>query len=215
MNIIKKGDRVQTVTDTECNRAERRRKTMKFKKGDRVEVIWRSELHQGLVEEVIELTDELTDELMVKLAKKPAIDYLFKQNQVSKVELVKVPKFVADWIEYCEKHRWGLSEALEDTYENSCMPEEVTDWLADCHENQELFARAWMGDYEVEEPLYYVRFFDGGLGFLNVYFNGVRLLNCHLRSEGYKTKFTEKEIKELDERYWSFAVPVEEVEETK
>ncbi|EAD1342504.1 DUF1642 domain-containing protein [Listeria monocytogenes] len=212
MNIIKKGDRVQTVTDTECNRAERRRKTMKFKKGDRVEVIWRSELHQGLVEEVIELTDELTDELMVKLAKKPAIDCLFKQNQVSKVELVKVPKFVADWIEYCEKHRWGLSEALEDTYENSCMPEEVTDWLADCHENQELFARAWMGDYEVEEPLYYVRFFDGGLGFLNVYFNGVRLLNCHLRSEGYKTKFTEKEIKELDERYWSFAVPVEEVE---
>lgn len=41
MNIIKKGDRVQTVTDTECNRAERRRKTMKFKKGGRVEVIWR------------------------------------------------------------------------------------------------------------------------------------------------------------------------------
>ncbi|EAC9849223.1 DUF1642 domain-containing protein, partial [Listeria monocytogenes] len=214
MNIIKKGDRVQTVTDTECNRAERRRKTMKFKKGDRVEVIWRSELHQGLVEEVIELTDELTDELMVKLAKTPAIDYLFKQNQVSKVELVKVPKFVADWIEYCEKHRWGLSEALEDTYENSCMPEEVTDWLADCHENQELFARAWMGDYEVGEPLYYVRFFDGGLGFLNVYFNGVRLLSCHLGSEGYKTKFTESEIKNIDTRYWDFAVPVEEVEET-
>ncbi|EAF2978472.1 DUF1642 domain-containing protein, partial [Listeria monocytogenes] len=207
MNIIKKGDRVQTVTDTECNRAERRRKTMKFKKGDRVEVIWRSELHQGLVEEVIELTDELTDELMVKLAKTPAIDYLFKQNQVSKVELVKVPKFVADWIEYCEKHRWGLSEALEDTYENSCMPEEVTDWLADCHENQELFARAWMGDYEVGEPLYYVRFFDGGLGFLNVYFNGVRLLSCHLGSEGYKTKFTESEIKNIDTRYWDFAVP--------
>ncbi|EAC7033177.1 DUF1642 domain-containing protein [Listeria monocytogenes] len=215
MNIIKKGDRVQTVTDTECNRAERRRKTMKFKKGDRVEVIWRSELHQGLVEEVIELTDELTDELMVKLAKTPAIDYLFKQNQVSKVELVKVPKFVADWIEYCEKHRWGLSEALEDTYENSCMPEEVTDWLADCHENQELFARAWMGDYEVGEPLYYVRFFDGGLGFLNVYFNGVRLLSCHLGSEGYKTKFTELEIKNIDTRYWDFAVPVEEVEETE
>ncbi|EAE6910508.1 hypothetical protein BHW80_04555 [Listeria monocytogenes] len=71
---------------------------MKFKKGDRVEVIWRSELHQGLVEEVIELTDELTDELMVKLAKTPAIYYLFKKNQVSKVELVKVPKFVADAI---------------------------------------------------------------------------------------------------------------------
>lgn len=109
MNIIKKGDRVQTVTDTECNRAERRRKTMKFKKGDRVEVIWRSELHQGLVEEVIELTDELTDELMVKLAKTPAIDYLFKQNQVSKVELVKVPKFVADAINTFKEKEYDLA----------------------------------------------------------------------------------------------------------
>ncbi|HAB8724498.1 TPA_asm: DUF1642 domain-containing protein, partial [Listeria monocytogenes] len=77
-------------------------------------------------------------------------------------------------------------------------------------------ARAWLDGYEVEqEPLYYVKFFDGGLGFLNVYFTGVRLLSCHLGSEGYKTKFTEQEIKELDERYWQFKVPVEEVEETK
>ncbi|EAD4080744.1 DUF1642 domain-containing protein [Listeria monocytogenes] len=213
MNIIKKGDRVQTVTDTECNRAERRRKTMKFKKGDRVEVIWRSELHQGLVEEVIELTDELTDELMVKLAKTPAIDYLFKQNQVSKVELVKVPKFVADWIEYCEKHRWGLSEALEDTYENSCMPEEVTDWLADCHENQELFARAWMGDYEVEkEPLYYVKLIDQATGYLNVRNDGRRSLSNSVQNDIFKTQFTEAKIKEIDERYWQFAVLVEDSE---
>ncbi|HAA5826112.1 TPA_asm: DUF1642 domain-containing protein [Listeria monocytogenes] len=188
---------------------------MKFKKGDRVEVIWRSELHQGLVEEVIELTDELTDELMVKLAKTPAIYYLFKQNQVSKVELVKVPKFVADWIEYCEKHRWGLSEALEDTYENSCMPEEVTDWLADCHENQELFARAWLDGYEVEqEPLYYIKVIDSRVGYINL-----NLRTCAYSTStneeafGFKIKFTEKEIKKLDGRYWAFKVPVEEVEE--
>ncbi|EOV2265435.1 DUF1642 domain-containing protein [Listeria monocytogenes] len=130
--------------------------------------------------------------------------------------LVKVPKFVADWIKYCKKHYWGLFEALDDTYESSCMPEEVTEWMENCHENQEIFARAWLDGYEVEqEPLYYVIFLDGGLGFLNVYFNGARLLNCHLGSEGYKTKFTESEIKNMDTRYWSFAVPVEEVEETK
>ncbi|EMK0887023.1 DUF1642 domain-containing protein [Listeria seeligeri] len=189
---------------------------MKFKKGDRVEVIWRSELHQGLVEEVIELTDELTDELMVKLAKTPAIYYLFKKNQVSKVELVKVPKFVADWIEYCEKHRWGLSEALEDTYENSCMPEEVTDWLADCHENQELFARAWMGDYEVEEPLYYVKLGDSGLDYLNV---DERTEKKHVSnkepSPNFRVKFTEKEIKNMNINYWAFRVPVEDLEETE
>ncbi|EAF8036820.1 DUF1642 domain-containing protein, partial [Listeria monocytogenes] len=54
---------------------------MKFKKGDRVEVIWRSELYRGAVTQVVEVTNEI----VVKLAKKPAIDYLFKQNQVSKV----------------------------------------------------------------------------------------------------------------------------------
>ncbi|HAC2938460.1 TPA_asm: DUF1642 domain-containing protein, partial [Listeria monocytogenes] len=58
---------------------------MKFKKGDRVEVIWRSELYRGAVTQVVEVTNEI----VVKLAKKPSIDYLFEQNQVSKVELVK------------------------------------------------------------------------------------------------------------------------------
>ncbi|EFS00367.1 gp45, partial [Listeria seeligeri FSL N1-067] len=97
--------------------------------------------------------DILNDDDITKML----IEALNIVNTLDEPKPVVVPKFVADWIEYCEKHRWGLSEALEDTYENSCMPEEVTDWLADCHENQELFARAWMGDYEVGEPLYYVR----------------------------------------------------------
>lgn len=181
---------------------------MKFKKGDLVEVIWRSELYRGAVTQVVEVTNEI----VVKLAKKPAIDYLFKQNQVSKVELVKVPKFVADWIEYCEKHRWGLSEALEDTYENSCMPEEVMDWFEDCRENQELFARAWLDGYEVEkEPLYYVKLGDSGLDYLNV---DERTEKKHVsnkeQSPNFRVKFTEKDIKKLDARYWAFAIPVSE-----
>ncbi|EKM0692188.1 DUF1642 domain-containing protein, partial [Listeria monocytogenes] len=39
---------------------------MKFKKGDRVEVIWRSELYRGAVTQVVEVTNEI----VVKLAKK-------------------------------------------------------------------------------------------------------------------------------------------------
>ncbi|HDU7279972.1 TPA: DUF1642 domain-containing protein [Listeria monocytogenes] len=138
---------------------------MKFKEGDRVEVIWRSELHQGVVAHISEITNELN----IKPDFTSQGTILFNQNQVRKVKLVKVPQFVADWIKYCEKHCWGLVEALEDTYESSCMPEEVMDWFEDCRENQEFFARAWLDGYEVEkEPLYYVRFFDGGLGFLNI-----------------------------------------------
>ncbi|EAF1779367.1 DUF1642 domain-containing protein [Listeria monocytogenes] len=201
---------------------------MKFKKGDLVEVIWRSELYRGAVTQVVEVTNEI----VVKLAKKPAIDYLFKQNQVSEVKLVKVPEFAADWIEYCKKHCWGLSEALEDTYENSCMPEEVMDWFEDCRENQELFARAWLDGYEVEkEPLYYVRLpivrlntlgtavekdykylgVDPETGESNI-FQGLTLPYT-LSKSGWETKLTEQEIKAIDERFLTFAIPVEEVEE--
>ncbi|EAG9544007.1 DUF1642 domain-containing protein [Listeria monocytogenes] len=127
--------------------------------------------------------------------------------------LVKVPKFVADWIKYCKKHYWGLFEALDDTYESSCMPEEVTEWMENCHENQEIFARAWLDGYEVEqEPLYYVKLGDSGLDYLNV---DERTEKKHVsnkeQSPNFRVKFTEKEIKAIDERYWQFAVPVEEV----
>lgn len=211
MNIIKKGDRVQTVTDTECNRAERRRKTMKFKKGDRVEVIWRSELHQGLVEEVIELTDELTDELMVKLAKKPAIDYLFKQNQVSKVELVEVPKLVADWIEKKKENGDDLLVALDKNWQG--MEDSVRDWFDGEKERYELFARAWLDGYEVEkEPLYYVQLIRRLSGYLNVRNDESSFLDSPYEVGLNKTKFTEAKIKEIDERYWQFAVLVEDLE---
>ncbi|HAC0714666.1 TPA_asm: DUF1642 domain-containing protein [Listeria monocytogenes] len=223
MNIIKKGDRVQTVTDTECNRAERRRKTMKFKKGDRVEVIWRSELHQGVVAQVVETTNEV----VVELDKKPSIDYLFKQNQVSKVELAIVPQFVADYLAD------NINTTLYDV-----MNHETTDWCENYNEvkswiqlNSEEFARAWLDGYEVEqEPLYYVRLpimrsntrrtaVEGVYNYL-----GADLVTgeidifqtieypATLIEGGWKTKFTEEQIKNMDKRYWAFAVPEEEVE---
>ncbi|EAG6838231.1 DUF1642 domain-containing protein [Listeria monocytogenes] len=218
MNIIKKGDRVQTVTDTECNRAERRRKTMKFKKGDRVEVIWRSELYRGAVTQVVEVTNEI----VVKLAKKPSIDYLFEQNQVSKVELVKVPKFVADAIGTFKEKEYDLAVAIDyETYTDECVKELSLDktmcgWLWETS-NQELFARAWLDGYEVEqEPLYYIKAIDSYSGYVNLNLKtGTYTMSTNGEFDGYKTKFTESEIKNIDTRYWDFAVPVEEVEETE
>lgn len=202
---------------------------MKFKKGDRVEAIWRSVLYRGVVEKVVEATDELE----VKLDKRPAIDYLFKQNQVSKVELVKVPQFAADWIEYCEKYYWELSKALRPTYEDNCMPKEVMDWFEDCRENQELFARAWIDGYEVEqEPLYYVKLpiskRNEATDELEV-INMCLLLNIRsretcisgnyrwvdkLKRTGWRTKLTEAQIKGMPEGdiYWQFAVLVDEAD---
>ncbi|EAF0215965.1 DUF1642 domain-containing protein, partial [Listeria monocytogenes] len=83
--------------------------------------------------------------------------------------------------------------------------------------NQELFARAWMGEYEVEqEPLYYIKAIDSYSGYVNLNLKtGTYTMSTNGEFDGYKTKFTESEIKNIDTRYWDFAVPVEEVEETE
>ncbi|HBD0742137.1 hypothetical protein HS73_15245 [Listeria monocytogenes] len=188
---------------------------MKFKKGDRVEVIWRSELHQGLVEEVIELTDELTDELMVKLAKTPAIYYLFKKNQVSKVELVKVPKFVADWYEqHRHKLEYSIWGYIYDWDDQDCESDFYDFMKNDNLKPVETLIKMKDG-YEVEkEPLYYVHFIEGIGGYLNMRYDGHQRSNGKDQNYEYKTQFTEAEIKAMDkgEAYWLLREPVEEVE---
>ncbi|MBC3548095.1 DUF1642 domain-containing protein [Listeria monocytogenes] len=189
---------------------------MKFKKGDRVEVIWRSELYRGAVTRIVEATDEIE----VKLAKKPAIDYLFKQNQVSKVELVKVPQFAADAINTFKEKEYDIAVAINyETYTDELVKELSLDrkmrgWLWETS-NQELFARAWIEGYEIEkEPLYYVRFIPGNsVSYLNLRWvdKGLILNSCG-QDDIYKTKFTEKEIKNMNINYWAFKVPVEELE---
>ncbi|EIZ2545613.1 DUF1642 domain-containing protein [Listeria monocytogenes] len=184
---------------------------MRFKEGDKVQFIENNELIIGTIKRVN------NDVGWVDLKVSDLSWFFRKFEDVVKVkepELIAVPRFAADWIKHCKQREYDLACLLD--YEDSDMSAEMYEWLISSADNQELLARAWLDGYEVEkEPLYYVRFFDGGLGFLNVYFNGVRLLSCHLGSEGYKTKFTESEIKNIDTRYWDFAVPVEEVEETE
>lgn len=63
-------------------------------------------------------------------------------------EKVKVPQFVADWIEVCKAKEKRLLTALLYT------PEKVNSWV-DNSENQELFALAWILGYEVEKEKQY------------------------------------------------------------
>ncbi|EEO3672985.1 DUF1642 domain-containing protein [Listeria monocytogenes] len=245
---------------------------MKFKEGDKVQVVIFEELRRGEVSEVHSETGEYSINLFGKgrtelfpedfvmdgktctlfgvaiadlnpsklpfaiadenKAKYRNLFYSLEMSQKhEKSQFVKVPQFAADWIEYCEKYYWELSKALRPTYEDNCMPKEVMDWFEDCRENQELFARAWLDGYEVEqEPLYYVQFpifrlntlgtaVEGDYKYLwadpatgeSGIFQSLEYPATLIKS-GWKTKLTEKEIKAIDERYWAFAVPVEEVE---
>ncbi|WP_459577969.1 DUF1642 domain-containing protein, partial [Enterococcus faecalis] len=70
-------------------------------------------------------------------------------------------------------------------------------------DNEETFAHAWLDGYEVEkEPLYYVKLPE--IGYMRF---GYRYFYSEDVEEA--KKYTEQEIKAVDERYWPFAVKVD------
>ncbi|NAL97739.1 DUF1642 domain-containing protein [Enterococcus faecium] len=131
-----------------------------------------------------------------------------------------VPKFVAEWFEK-HKHQlgysiWKLVGESHKSYTTNKL--DMRHWI--CQEPNEPFETLirMKDGYEVEkEPLYYVKL-------PVVYFNHLDLETYLMKDDrGNITiadnndfddmKFTESEIKAIDERYWAFAVPVEEVVE--
>ncbi|HAM1439067.1 TPA: DUF1642 domain-containing protein [Listeria monocytogenes] len=146
--------------------------------------------------------------------------WIFEGHLILLTPLPIIPQFVADAIDTFQDEGDSLAVAIDyEVYTEALIKELSLDikmrgWLWETS-NQELFARAWLDDYEVEqEPLYYVRFIPGNsASYLNLRRVDKRLiLNTCGQDDIYKTKLTEKEIKNMDTRYWAFAVPVEEVE---
>lgn len=140
---------------------------------------------------------------------------LVSQKKIERLDeqpKVTVPKFVADWIKRC-KEKATLADCLDGYYEISngevVSSEDFQNWVVD-NENDELTAKAWMFGYEVEkEPLYQIQFPGTSWGaYLTKADNGDLVIFQNTTSG---STFTESEIKSIDERYWAFAVPVEEV----
>lgn len=139
-----------------------------------------------------------------------------KIEQLDEQPKVTVPKFVADWIEQC-KAKATLADCLKGYYEISILQtfgsEDFQNWVVD-NENDELTAKAWIFGYEVEKELLYkviidhkylVQIFSGRTAARLVEFEELTMWS----ESAYK--LTEETIKAIDERYWAFAVPVEEV----
>lgn len=72
----------------------------------------------------------------------------FLDENFEKQEKVRIPQFVADYIE----GRKGSS--LYFAYEDAMLDEVIKKWMLLKH-NQELFARAWLDGYVVEEEVRY------------------------------------------------------------
>lgn len=132
-------------------------------------------------------------------------------EQLDEQPKVTVPKFVATWINQC-KEKATLADCLDGYYEISngevVSSEDFQNWVAD-NENDELTAKAWIFGYEVEkEPLYQIELPGTSWGaYLTKADNGDLVIFQNTTSG---STFTESEIKAIDERYWAFAVPVEE-----
>ncbi|MCM6841308.1 DUF1642 domain-containing protein [Lactococcus lactis] len=156
------------------------------------------------------------------------INYLESKLSNAKPQqaLPVVPECVAGAIESIPDH-YSAFEAIDlikskvevFTEENKYWLQ-VYNWLCEGIDNQDTFALAFItGKYEVEKPqLFYIdlpKVF--GLSdstsdstFVSKAESGI--ISEFTKGKDYALKLTEQEIKSIDERYWQFAVPVEDGE---
>ncbi|EAD5424316.1 DUF1642 domain-containing protein [Listeria monocytogenes] len=126
---------------------------MRFKEGDKVEFIWSGKLKQGVVTEIEETKNAIS--YQIKYSGDMGMTWLDERDLIAPAQVLKVPQFVADWINYCEQRDYDLSCLLD--YDDSGMSYEIDKWLRSKDSNQELLARAWLDGYEVEkEPVWVV-----------------------------------------------------------
>ena len=136
--------------------------------------------------------------------------FLADLKQLDEPQPVKVPQCVADWIENSKQEKRNLRNALNNGSEKMRL------WLLD-QENYDLFARAWLDGYEVEEEKRYrVRFkgLDKDLEYLNFKHGHVWVFSDNIENEEYRTAHTRKELEEAGFG-WVFdceGIEVEEVE---
>lgn len=126
-------------------------------------------------------------------------------------EKVKAPQFIAEFITEQKKLGHTLSYSID-----ASMSDRVAEWYWD---NSELFARAWLDGYEVEEEKRYLVKVKGVSGY-GRYLNKALSSNEYFFAsnneiKSYRTKFTRKELEEAGFG-WVFDCPgikIEEVEE--
>ena len=127
-------------------------------------------------------------------------------KQLDEPQKVKVQQFVADVIEGAREQSPELEDALQYTWGNGTK--EFTEWY-NKKSNRDLFARAWLDGYEVEEEKRYLvkikatKHYIAKDGTGKIFF-----------SLAYKESFTKKELEEAGFG-WVFDCPGIEIEEVE
>ena len=91
--------------------------------------------------------------------------FLRDLEQLNEIDTKKVtvPQYIADWIEYCKTNGIALGYALYCS--GKVSDKKAYDWIVESLEKQELFARAWIDGYEVEQEKRYLVKVKGVAGY--------------------------------------------------
>lgn len=112
--------------------------------------------------------------------------------------LITLPKYVADYLQYMKDKNYTLIGALQRTNANLKDKILMTEFL-NIADNQEKFARAWLDGYKAEEKKFIIKF----KGFSNIYCylnyaKDEKIFSMSSRDESvyFKTRFTRKFLEE-------------------
>lgn len=144
-------------------------------------------------------------------------------EQLDELQKVTVPKFVADWIEYCKNTFLSLARALavsEEDFYNYANQKDHLDLLyfLGSMVNQEKFAKAWLFGYEAEKEKRYLVKMKGVDSRTNYLYYGVGsktwLFKAKLIDGNFRKSHTRKELEQANFG-WVFDCPGVEIEEVE
>lgn len=137
-------------------------------------------------------------------------------EQLDEPQKVTIPQFVADYIKDAKYYEWGLDDVFDHIAEES-EESEIYKWFYTLG-NIDVFARAWLDGYEIEEEKRYLVKMKG-VNDYGCYLNkGLLSKKYFLESKaeicGCRTKHTRKQLED-DDFGWVFDCPGIEIEEVE
>ena len=138
-------------------------------------------------------------------------------KQLDEPHKVKIPKFVAECIEYAQASDWDLEDVFLNIA-NKPDTSEISEWFHSKSENMDTLASAWLYGYEIEKgKRYLVKII--GITDYNSYLNYHKKENkwtieSSMDTDTIRTKHTRKEL-EKSGFGWVFDCPGIEIEEVE
>ena len=142
-------------------------------------------------------------------------------EQFDEPQKVKIPDFVAEWIEYCKAHDFTLFGCIDPANDFEDLADEtfkgdIRKCIRWCRRESNIFARAWLDGYTVEkEKRYLVKII--GITNYNSYLNYHKgenkwTIESCVETDAVSTKHTRKELEDANFG-WVFDCPGIEIEE--